>query len=76
MPARFRLEARDPGTRMETAFRAVQSPCIGVCTINDDGLCDGCLRTRDEIAGWLGMDDARRAHLMDCVLPARELRRG
>ena len=57
---------------MDTRFRAVQSPCTGVCTLNDDGLCDGCLRTGDEIAGWLAMDDGRRQHLMDVVLPARE----
>jgi predicted Fe-S protein YdhL (DUF1289 family) len=61
---------------MSTEFRAVQSPCIGVCTINDEGLCDGCLRTGDEIAGWLAMDDAERAHLMDAVLPARVGGRG
>ena len=60
---------------MNTVFRAVQSPCIGVCTLNDEGLCDGCLRTGDEIAGWLAMDDAQREHLMDTVLPEREARR-
>ena len=57
---------------MNFGVRAVQSPCIGVCTLNDEGLCDGCLRTGDEIAGWLAMDDAQREHLMDTVLPARE----
>jgi predicted Fe-S protein YdhL (DUF1289 family) len=61
---------------MSTDFRAVQTPCIGVCTINDAGLCDGCLRTGDEIAGWLAMDDAQREHLMASVLPAREALRG
>ena len=61
---------------MTNAFRAVQSPCTGVCTLNEDGLCDGCLRSSDEIAGWLLMDDAQREHLMACVLPAREAARG
>ena len=29
------------------------SPCIGVCTLNPETqLCDGCLRTMDEIAAW------------------------
>jgi len=29
------------------------SPCIGVCVINPQHqLCDGCLRTLDEIATW------------------------
>lgn len=26
----------------------------------DRGLCTGCLRTLDEIAGWSGYDDAER----------------
>ena len=31
------------------------SPCINVCRMNDrTGLCDGCLRTIDEIACWAG----------------------
>lgn len=47
------------------------TPCIGVCTMNPRGLCDGCLRTLDEIAGWSQMDEAVREHLMDRILPAR-----
>jgi predicted Fe-S protein YdhL (DUF1289 family) len=60
---------------MNTRVRAVQSPCIGVCTLDYQGLCDGCLRSGDEIAAWLSMDDAQREHMMDTVLPAREARR-
>ncbi len=40
--------------------------------MNPRGLCDGCHRTLDEIATWSQMDDARRQHLMDEVLPTRE----
>ena len=37
---------------------AVASPCISVCRMNAErGLCEGCLRTLDEIAGWSTMDD-------------------
>ncbi len=41
----------------------VPSPCISVCTMDaETGLCIGCYRTLDEIAGWSGMDDdAKRA---------------
>lgn len=29
------------------------SPCVGVCAINPQTqLCDGCLRTLDEISAW------------------------
>jgi predicted Fe-S protein YdhL (DUF1289 family) len=61
---------------MTTAFRAVLSPCTGVCTMADDGYCDGCHRTGHEIAGWLAMGDDERLRLMEDVLPAREALRG
>ncbi|MGQ0580171.1 MAG: DUF1289 domain-containing protein [Betaproteobacteria bacterium] len=32
----------------------IQSPCVDVCQMNPyTGLCSGCFRTLDEIAGWL-----------------------
>jgi predicted Fe-S protein YdhL (DUF1289 family) len=60
---------------MNTLFRAVLSPCIGVCSLNDDGLCDGCHRSSAEIARWPYMDDDERLRLMETVLPERESRR-
>ncbi len=50
----------------------VLTPCIGVCTLDPAGFCDGCLRTGAEIAGWMTMNDAQRLHMMDVVLPSRE----
>ncbi len=60
---------------MNSPYRAVLSPCIGVCTLDDDGLCEGCLRTSAEIARWLQMNDDERLRLMESVLPGRELLR-
>lgn len=35
------------------------SPCISVCRMDAvSGWCEGCFRTRDEIAGWSGATDA------------------
>ena len=35
------------------------SPCLSVCRMDaGSGLCDGCLRTIDEIASWGMLDDA------------------
>lgn len=49
----------------------IESPCILVCSIDmKTGYCFGCGRTRDEIAGWIGMDPAQRRAVM-AVLPAR-----
>ena len=56
------------------SFRAVLSPCVGVCSLGDDGLCEGCHRTTAEIARWSQMDDDERLRLMETVLPQREAR--
>jgi predicted Fe-S protein YdhL (DUF1289 family) len=41
----------------------VPSPCISVCRMHAaSGLCEGCLRTIDEIAAWSTLDeDAKRS---------------
>lgn len=49
----------------------VSSPCTGVCSLDADGLCYGCRRSGEEIAGWLAMTEAERLALMRHVLPAR-----
>lgn len=56
-------------------FRAVLSPCIGVCSLDAGGLCEGCHRTTAEIARWSQMGDDERLHLMEVVLPGREAAR-
>jgi len=61
---------------MSPSFRAVLSPCVGVCTLDEAGLCEGCLRNTAEIARWSQMNDDERLRIMEVVLPDRELRRG
>ena len=54
----------------ETA-EEVASPCINVCRMNpQSGLCEGCLRTLDEIAAWSAMSDAEKRRILD-QLPMR-----
>ncbi len=37
----------------------VPSPCINICRMDQaSGLCEGCLRSLDEIASWGSLDDA------------------
>ncbi len=39
----------------------IQSPCIDICKLDDQtGLCEGCLRTMDEIANWLVFNTAEK----------------
>jgi predicted Fe-S protein YdhL (DUF1289 family) len=57
---------------MTTTFRAILSPCTGICSLGEDGLCRGCHRTSSEIARWVAMGDDERLRLMEDVLPSRE----
>jgi predicted Fe-S protein YdhL (DUF1289 family) len=48
---------------------------VGVCALDEQGLCEGCHRSAGEIARWIHMNDDQRLHLMEQVLPLREARR-
>lgn len=51
--------------------KRVVSPCINICEIDTtSGLCRGCARTTDEIAGWSSGTDAWR-HAVMRKLPGR-----
>ncbi len=59
---------------MTSPMRPMLTPCIGVCTLDPQGYCDGCRRTGAEIAMWSSMGDDARARFMSVVLPEREAR--
>ena len=50
----------------------IKSPCTELCIIDDDtGLCVGCYRTSDEIAGWSDFNyEKKREILQEIVLRA------
>ena len=59
----------------------VESPCVKICVVDPrTGLCLGCHRTVEEIAGWSAMTpEARRAvmaELPERAKRARPVRRG
>jgi len=50
----------------------VKSPCISVCALNDDGVCIGCWRSVDEIAGWSDLsNEEKRVVLKQSQLRAK-----
>jgi predicted Fe-S protein YdhL (DUF1289 family) len=50
----------------------VPSPCVSICRMNDaTGLCEGCLRTLDEIAAWSVLDDEARGAVWDAIARRR-----
>ena len=58
------------------ADRGPMSPCISVCALDDEGYCSGCLRTRQEIAGWLQMSPSQQRALISELVGRRRTRRG
>jgi len=50
----------------------VASPCSGVCRMNAaTGLCEGCLRTIDEIAVWGQAPDVQKRAILARVAERR-----
>jgi uncharacterized protein len=51
-----------------TATGAPVSPCINICRMNEaSGLCEGCLRTLDEISAWSTLDDDAKRAVWDAI---------
>ena len=49
----------------------VSTPCIRVCILDPEtGLCEGCGRTREEIASWFRFSEEERGRIM-AELPER-----
>ena len=64
-------DSRQP-RRRNTARRlldnTVPSPCIGVCWLNGHtGLCEGCLRSGDEIRDWMIMTREQKMQLLEVL---------
>ena len=39
----------------------ITSPCVKVCKVDEQGRCQGCERTSDEISNWMRMSGNPRA---------------
>jgi predicted Fe-S protein YdhL (DUF1289 family) len=59
-------EPRDPQPQTPV------TPCIGICRMDEYGLCVGCRRTLAEIARWGSMDDEERLRWIAEVQPTRQ----
>jgi predicted Fe-S protein YdhL (DUF1289 family) len=65
-----------------TAVRAAQpqdvpSPCVNVCQMNPfTGLCRGCFRSLDEIAGWLDFSNSEKTDILKRLAERKSGRTG
>jgi len=49
------------------------SPCINVCSLDERGLCVGCLRSGTEIARWMAMSADEQWQLLRVLEERRKL---
>jgi predicted Fe-S protein YdhL (DUF1289 family) len=55
------------------SWSEMESPCVDICEIDRvTGLCLGCRRTINEIAGWSAMTSAERRRIL-AELPSRKI---
>ncbi len=48
-------------------YVSIASPCIGVCLVDSDRVCQGCFRTLDEIACWSTASDVEKQRILNEV---------
>ncbi len=51
----------------------VASPCIGLCEVDADGICRGCLRTLSEIGAWRDASDTERCAILALAVARRSV---
>ncbi len=53
--------------------RAVESPCIRSCCLNNEDICLGCFRSLDEITGWSYKSDVEKQTVLDYATQRKNL---
>jgi len=65
--------ATDDVVVSEGATLPIESPCIGVCAIDETGsYCQGCMRTLSEIANWTQYTSSERRRIMSILAERRQ----
>lgn len=53
------------------ALPPVESPCIDLCTLDDDDICVGCFRSIAEICAWGGAAEEQRRLILQAATGRR-----
>ena len=49
-----------------------QSPCISVCLLDEQDICQGCFRSADEITDWLMASAQQKREILERSVARRE----
>ena len=50
--------------RINDAKQPVKSPCIEVCSLDNEDICIGCYRTANEIIEWFSAPNERKREIL------------
>jgi len=50
--------------------KTIKSPCIDVC-VSREGVCIGCYRTLEEMAGWRSFSEEQKAEVLERIKTRR-----
>ena len=49
-----------------------ESPCISICSLDQNDVCEGCFRTGNEIVDWFTADDDRKREILEASTQRRK----
>ncbi|GEM_PF-430790 len=59
--------------RQETLMsNSPESPCISICALDQNDVCEGCFRTGNEIVDWFTADDDRKREILEASTQRRK----
>ena len=50
---------------------APESPCISICSLDENDICEGCFRSGNEIVDWFTADDERKREILKVTAQRR-----
>ena len=54
----------------------IESPCIGICEVNNRGYCKGCYRSREERFYWHQLSDGDKSKVIRLCQRRKKRKRG
>ena len=49
----------------------ISSPCVGLCKLDDQGVCVGCFRKIEEIAAWMRLTEFQKRQIVAALAERR-----
>ncbi|WES66364.1 DUF1289 domain-containing protein [Superficieibacter sp. HKU1] len=58
------IHIREVFVAEQLEFFPLQSPCRGICQVDERGFCRGCMRSREERFNWQQFSDAQKQQVL------------